>query len=94
MIIENNIKSKIQSELINAKSIWVATAMISYSGWNFIQNNLPKDAEQNLLIGIDLATEPKVFEKLLDSLHINARIYETDYTFHPKVYIIQKKMIF
>lgn len=91
MIIESNIKSKIQLELINAKSIWIATAMISYNGWNFIQNNLPQDVEQNLLIGIDLATEPKVFENLLDNLHINARIYETDYTFHPKVYIIQKK---
>lgn len=41
MTIETNIKSKIKSELIEAKSIWIATAMISYNGWNFIQNNIP-----------------------------------------------------
>ena len=36
MIIETNIKSKIKSELIDAKSFWIATAMISNNGWNFI----------------------------------------------------------
>lgn len=62
MIIETNIKSKIQEELIDAKSIWIATAMISNNGWNFIQKNISKDAEQHFLIGIDLATDPKVFD--------------------------------
>lgn len=37
MIIENNIESKIKSELIDAKSFWIATAMISNNGWDFIQ---------------------------------------------------------
>lgn len=90
MIIETNFKSKIQSELSNAKSIWIATAMISYGGWKFIQENLKKDVEQHFLIGIDLVTEPKVFQELLDNLIINARVYRTSFTFHPKVYLIQK----
>ncbi len=90
MIIETNIKSRIHSELTNAKSIWVATAMISNNGWNFIQNNISNKAEQHFLIGIDLATDPKVFQELLDNLHINARVYQTNFTFHPKVYLIQK----
>ncbi|WP_413998137.1 phospholipase D-like domain-containing protein [Flavobacterium sp. W1B] len=91
MIIETNIKSKIQSVLIDAKSIWVATAMISNNGWSFIQKNISKHTEQHFLIGIDLATEPKVFEALLDNLNINARVYQTNYTFHPKVYLIKKE---
>lgn len=90
MIVENNIKSKIQKELLNAKSIWIATAMISNNGWNFIQNSISKNTDQHFLIGIDLATDPNVFEVLLDNLNINARIYQTNFTFHPKVYLIQK----
>lgn len=90
MIIERNIKSKIQSELSNSKSIWIATAMISNNGWNFIQKNISQNTEQHFLIGIDLATDPKVFEALLDNLNINARVYQTNFTFHPKVYLIQR----
>lgn len=91
MIIHTEIKQKLQVELLEAKSIWIATAMISYNGWKFIQENLSNDSEQHFLIGIDLATEPKVFEELLNNLHINARVYQTNYTFHPKVYLLQKK---
>ncbi|MFN3774078.1 phospholipase D-like domain-containing protein [Cloacibacterium normanense] len=91
MIIHTEIKEKLQIELIEAKSLWIATAMISYNGWKFIQENLSKEAEQHFLIGIDLATEPKVFEEILNNLHVNSRVYQTNYTFHPKVYLIQKK---
>ena len=91
MIIEKNIKSKIQSELIDVKSIWVATAMISNNGWTFIQKNISKNTEQHFLIGVDLATDPKVFEELLQNLQINARVYQTSFTFHPKVYLFQKE---
>lgn len=91
MIIHTEIKQKLQVELLEAKSIWIATAMISYSGWKFMQENLTNEVEQHFLIGIDLATEPKVFEELLSNLHINARVYQSKYTFHPKVYLFQKK---
>lgn len=91
MIIHNNIKSKLQTELQDASSVWIASAMISYSGWNFIQNSIPQNTIQFYLIGADLATEPKVFESILSKSEINARIYETDFTFHPKVYLIKKK---
>lgn len=91
MIIEKNIKSKIKSELIGAKSFWIATAMISNNGWDFIQTNISKNTEQHFLIGIDLATDPIVFDSLLDNLNINARVYQTNFTFHPKVYIFQKQ---
>jgi len=90
MIIHIGIKQKLEAELLDCKSVWIATAMISFNGLKFIQENLSKEAEQHFLIGIDLATEPKVFEELLNNLHINARVYETNYTFHPKVYLFQK----
>lgn len=90
MIIYSNVKESIKNELVDAKSIWIASAMISYNGWLFLQKNLPKEATQNYLIGIDLATDPKVFESIFSDTNLNARVYETKYTFHPKVYLIQK----
>jgi hypothetical protein len=91
MIIESNIKSNIKKELVNSKSVWIASAMISNSGWSFLQNNIPNTTIQFYLIGIDLATDPKVFDSILNNIDINARIYKTKFTFHPKVYLIQKK---
>lgn len=90
MIVHHNIKSKFESELQNASSIWIASAMITYSGWDFIQKAIPPAVTQFYLIGIDLATEPAVFESILSKSKINARIYETQFTFHPKVYLIKK----
>jgi phosphatidylserine/phosphatidylglycerophosphate/cardiolipin synthase-like enzyme len=90
MIIHSNIKDTLKKELTLSKSIWIASAMITNSGWDFIQKCLPQNAIQFYLIGIDLATEPEVFESILAKSEINARIYETQYTFHPKVYLIKK----
>lgn len=90
MIVHANIKSQLETELQNASSVWIASAMISYSGWDFIQKAIPPTATQFYLIGIDLATEPMVFETILSMPDINARIYESQFTFHPKVYLIKK----
>lgn len=89
MIVHANIKSKLETELQNASCVWIASAMISYKGWDFIQKIIPPKTIQHYLIGIDLATEPKVFESILAKSEINARIYETQFTFHPKVYLIK-----
>lgn len=91
MLISSNIKASIKHELINCKSVWIASAMITNNGWLFLQNNISDSAAQFYLIGIDLATEPKVFKSILQLREINARVYETKYTFHPKVYLIQKE---
>tara|TARA_R110002049_G_scaffold57021_1_gene156783 strand:- start:1291 stop:2529 length:1239 start_codon:yes stop_codon:yes gene_type:complete len=91
MIISSGIlKDKLRDELAKAQSIWIATAMITKSGWSFIQKNLPEKATQHYLIGIDLATDPNVFESIITNTDINARVYQTAYTFHPKVYLIKK----
>jgi len=91
MIIEKNIKTHLQIELNSAKSIWIASAMISSNGWRFLKKNIPDTASQFYLIGIDLSTTPSVFEELLTKPEIGARVYETDYIYHPKVYIIENK---
>ena len=89
MIIEK-IKGRLQDELSGAKCVWIASAMISNSGWRFIQESISNSTVQHFLIGIDLATDPAVFESIMNNLKINARIYESSFTFHPKVYIIQR----
>jgi HKD family nuclease len=91
MIIESNIKEKLKIELAQATSIWIASAMISNSGWLILQKSIPHTATQSYLIGVDLATDPKVFESILAQIDINARVYATKYTFHPKVYLIKKE---
>jgi len=91
MVIENTLKEALEIELKVAKSVWIASAMISKSGWNFIQKNIPRPTIQHYLIGIDLATEPSVFENIISNLEVNAKIYENAFTFHPKVYIVQKE---
>lgn len=90
MIIDTKIKDYLQMELTQAKEIWIASAIISDSGWSFIQKELPENAIQNYLIGIDLSTPPSVFKSILNNLEINARVFKNDFTFHPKVYIIKK----
>lgn len=90
MILYNDIKTTIQAELTRAKSVWIASAMISNNGWSFIQKHLPASATQNYVIGIDLSTDPRVLESIFKNTKINARIYEMQFTFHPKVYLIQR----
>ena len=91
MILYKDIKSYLKDELVQAKKVWIATAMISNEGWRFLQDNIPSNAQQNFLIGIDLATSPNVFESILTNMEINARVYQTTHTFHPKVYIVEKQ---
>lgn len=91
MIIKK-IKTVLTNDLKEAQSIWIASAMISYDGWLTIQNNLPEVTTQYYLIGVDLLTDPKVLDLIVKNREkeINAKVYETQFTFHPKVYLIQK----
>jgi len=90
MIITTDLKKHLEHEITNASCVWIASAMISLNGWRFLQRNIPESAFQFFLIGIDLSTAPSVFEEILSKPEIGARVYEADYTYHPKVYIIKK----
>lgn len=74
MIIESNIKEKLKIKLVQAKSIWIASAMISDSGWSFIQKQLSKNANQHYIIGIELSTSPSVFNHRNQSSNFSLRL--------------------
>lgn len=79
--------------LKDCDEIWIAVAMISDKGFDFIQTHINKKAKQNYLVGIGLPTAPTVLEKLKvlnDKGQFSSKIYhKDDELFHPKVYIIR-----
>jgi HKD family nuclease len=85
--------SDLKIELQNCDEIWIAVAMVSDSGFNYIQNHIDNDAKQNFLVGIGLPTSPQVLRQLkeLNALdRFNSRVYhKTETLFHPKAYIIR-----
>jgi HKD family nuclease len=87
------LSSDISSTLKNCEEIWVAVAMVSDSGYKFIQDNINKVAKQNYLIGIGLPTSPKVLRELYTVNKngiFDSKIYHKEgVLFHPKVYIIK-----
>jgi len=88
-----NLKSQLEPVLKEASTLYIATALITEAGYNFIESNIPKDCNKNYLVGIDLAINPKILQKLLEKSNTentNARICKPKYTFHPKVYLIEK----
>ena len=89
MIVEN-LKERLCAELSKSASVWIASALISRSGWEILQANIPADTDQHFLIGTDLSTPPMVFEALLAAPDISARVFGNQYNYHPKVYIIQR----
>lgn len=87
------LSSELKTLLKNCDEIWVAVAMVSDQGFDFIQVNINDNAKQNYLIGVGLPTSPKVLEKLQDlekTKNFNSKIYhKPNELFHPKVYIIR-----
>ena len=88
----NQIIEKLSEYLIiklkNADEIWIAVALMNYKGLNIILNSIKSTCHQNYLIGIDLPSEPKVFEKIINlkkRLFIKARYFKSKVTFHPKL---------
>lgn len=79
--------------LKNCDELWVASAMVSDYGFNFIQGQINKFAKQHYLVGIDLPSSPKVlslFKELELENKIECRIHHNSgRLFHPKVYIIR-----
>lgn len=87
------LSSELNQTLKNCDEIWVAVALISDSGFKFIQDNISQTAKQNYLVGIGLPTSPKVLSQLKDKEGnglFQSRIYhKVNMLFHPKVYLIR-----
>ncbi|MFL0685500.1 MAG: restriction endonuclease PLD domain-containing protein [Algoriphagus aquaeductus] len=81
----------LEEDLKKAREIWVAVAMISKKGMNFLTKSMT-DAKVNIVVGIDLPTPPDVLDELYDldqnSNQWNVWLKDKGY-FHPKVYVLK-----
>jgi HKD family nuclease len=92
-----DLKLKLSPELklllADCEEIWIAVAMISDAGFNFIQKNTNPSAKQNYLVGIGLPTSPKVLRELMNldgNGLFKTKIYHNPAKlFHPKLYIVK-----
>lgn len=84
------LSTKIKSDFKKADEIWVAVALLNYSGLQLILDSLKKSCRTNFLIGIDLPTDPKALKKLYElqlTSNVNVRIHTASQYFHPKLYL-------
>lgn len=89
-----NLSSALRADIKMADEIYVAVALMTHDGLQFLINNLPKSCQQNYLVGIDLPTDPKALEELNKLQYrsgIEARLCTDKVDFHPKLYLIKKK---
>ena len=75
--------------LEEADECWIAVALMSRSGYEFLQGLLPADCPRHYLVGTWLPTDAGVLKDLLDQGY-NARIF-THSGFHPKLYLLRKR---
>lgn len=83
---------ELELQFRDCEEIWIAAAMISDGGLNFIEKTINKYAKQNYLVGIGLPTSPSVLKKIgVDNPNnVSARVFhKAEILFHPKVYIIK-----
>jgi HKD family nuclease len=93
-VIQHKLKltSEFSLTLKECNELWVAVALISDFGFDFLQEHLNKKATQHYLVGIGLPTSPRVLSQLkqLETENCNSKIHhDQDKFFHPKVYIIK-----
>ncbi|KAA2215745.1 phospholipase D family protein [Maribacter flavus] len=82
------LKSEFERIVRRADEILVASAMLTLDGLNYFERRKP-ECIFNILVGIDLPTQPKALQKLLDN-GIDAKIYNIKgQFFHPKVYLFR-----
>jgi HKD family nuclease len=87
-----NLANDFRNLLANCDEMWIAAALISKDGLEFIQQHLHENALQHYLVGIDLPTPPDVLRSLMTqaSQQLEGRLYQKDNKFyHPKLYIIR-----
>jgi HKD family nuclease len=87
------LSSELNHTLKNCDEIWVAVALISDSGFKYIQDHISKTAKQNFLVGIGLPSSPKVLSQLKgkegNGLFKSKIYHKPNMLFHPKVYLIK-----
>ena len=89
-----NLQSELKSKLKTADEVWVAVALITKKGLEFIQENLPDNAKQNYVLGVDLPTDPLALDILCKQQilqDVSVKMFYNQEFYHPKVYIIKSK---
>ncbi|MFC4478976.1 phospholipase D family protein [Flavobacterium chungangensis] len=89
-----NLEKELGPALKDAKAFFIATALISRSGYEFIEKNKSSDCKCNYVIGLDLAVNPQMLKLLLEKSNdglTKTKVCKPQYTFHPKVYLIEQK---
>lgn len=88
-----NLGKELSSQLKKADEIWVAVALMTNAGLNFIQDNLKKGAIEHYVLGINLPTDPKALILLNKQQYLQdltVRMYLDKEYFHPKLYVIRQ----
>lgn len=86
-----SIEYELKNELHSAIEVWTAVAMMNSGGLSLFER-LDKEVLQHHIIGIDLPTPPKILKSLLNlsSNCFIGKVYETEFIYHPKLYIVRK----
>jgi len=84
----------LKPHLQHAEQVWIAVALMKDNALKELQEAIPSDARQSYLVGINLPTPPSVLLTLKEKLSqkFSALIYNQSTTYHPKVYLIKKKI--
>lgn len=91
MQITSNLNSVISTYLKKADEVWIAVALVNKQGINTILETTRKDCTVNIIVGIDLPTDPIALRLLLThslKRNIKAHVYTSGF-YHPKVYAIR-----
>lgn len=92
--ITQNLQKELKIKLKSADEIWVAVALLTNKGLEFIQNNLSKNVKQHYVLGIDLPTDPVALETLFEQQFLSdvtVKMFYNQEFYHPKVYIVRSK---
>jgi hypothetical protein len=95
--ITQNLQNELKSKLKSADEIWVAVALLTKKGLEFIQDNLPEKAKQNYVLGIDLPTDPDALDVLYKQRileDVTVKMFYNQEFYHPKVYILRSKQVY
>jgi HKD family nuclease len=91
MQISSNLYSVLSRHLRKADEVWIAVALVNKQGIMTILEATRKDCSVNIIVGIDLPTDPLALREILTrSLKRNIKAYVfTSGFYHPKVYAIR-----
>ncbi|MCB0520353.1 MAG: phospholipase D family protein [Lewinellaceae bacterium] len=89
--ITSKLSDNLKNILKTSDEIWVAVALLNLQGFDFIFQTINENCKINLIVGIDLPTDPSALTNILSfkTKHTISAYVFTMQVFHPKVYIVR-----